>query len=391
MLTINSSTMHTTSPSTPIRRTQGKSLRINKKALIFSLAYHPVVGGAEIAVKEITDRISDIQFDIITFRFDKNHRAIEKFGNCTVYRISTPKNFFPFKALFIAIKLHKTHSYDFIWAIMANWAGLAALFFKLRFPEVSYILSLQEGDSLQYIKKKVWFIYPLFKKIFTKADKIQAISNFLAQWAVQMGYKGDLAVIPNGVDITKFNNVQSRALDKDNVVLITTSRLVGKNAVGDIIDAMKFLPESVSLKILGIGPLERVLKSRVKSLKLENRVEFLGFIPTQEIPAYLCQADIFIRPSLSEGMGNSFIEAMAASLPVIATPVGGIVDFLKDGETGLFCEVNNPESIAEKVMEYINNPELASQVVKNARKMVEEKYNWNLIANEMKTRIFDKV
>jgi glycosyltransferase involved in cell wall biosynthesis len=97
-------------------------------------------------------------------------------------------------------------------------------------------------------------------------------------------------------------------------------------------------------------------------------------------------------------MGNSFIEAMAAGLPVIATPVGGIVDFMKDpsnisgqAATGLFCNVNNPKSIADKVMKYINNQEFTFQIVKNARKMVEEKYDWDLIAGEMKRQVFDKV
>jgi glycosyltransferase involved in cell wall biosynthesis len=372
----------------------------SKKALIFSFAYYPVVGGAEIAVKEITDRISDtslngtvgqVEFDIITFRFDKNHPEKEKFGNCTVYRINTPKNFFPFKALFIAVKLHKAHPYNFIWAIMANWAGLAALFFKFRFPQVPYVLSLQEGDSLQYINKKVWFIYPLFKKIFTKADKIQAISNYLAEWARNMGYKGVVEVIPNGVDMSKFMNKESRIMNNVQIKLITTSRLVEKNAVSDIIKALKFLPTNVVLEILGTGPLEKSLKLEVIKLGLDHRVEFLGFIKHEEIPQHLHEADIFIRPSISEGMGNSFIEAMAAGLPVIATPVGGIIDFVSDGETGLFCEVNKPETIANCVKRLIKEDDLRHKLINNGLKLSKERYNWNLIAKEMKSRVFDHI
>src|SRR3989338_11038802 len=202
-------------------------LTTSKRILIFSLAYHPMVGGAEIAVKEITDRIPDIEFDMITMRFDKIDLPKEKIGNCTIYRISTSKNLYPFKALFLGIKLHKSKSYDAIWAIMANWAGFAALFFKFRFPQVSYVLTLQEGDPLSYIKRKVWFIYPLFRHIFLRADVIQTISKYLADWARDMGYKGRVEVIPNGVDVKKFTaDVQSRALNKGNITLITTSRLV---------------------------------------------------------------------------------------------------------------------------------------------------------------------
>ena len=356
-----------------------------KRVLIFSLAYHPMVGGAEIAIKEITDRISEIEFDVITLRFKKEHPKIEKIGNCTIYRINTSKNLYPIKALFLANKLHKNRSYDAVWAIMANWAGFAALFFKFRFPQVPFILTLQEGDPISYIKRKVWFVYPLFKKIFLKADTIQAISNYLADWASDMGYKGQVIVIPNGVDVNRFK-IQDSGF-RNNKILITVSRLVKKNGVADIIKALKHLPEDVKLKVLGSGPLESELKLLATGLP----VEFVGSVSQEDIPKYLHNADTFVRPSLSEGFGISFIEAMAAGLPVIATPVGGIVDFLKDGETGLFCEVNNPESIATQVKKLIDNDKLRESIVKNARKMVEEKYDWNLVAKRMKEEIFDKV
>jgi len=361
-------------------------LTTSKRILIFSLAYHPMVGGAEIAVKEITDRIPDIEFDMITMRFDKIDLPKEKIGNCTIYRISTSKNLYPFKALFLGIKLHKSKSYDAIWAIMANWAGFAALFFKLRFPQVSYVLTLQEGDPIPYIKHKVRFVYPLFKRIFLRADIIQTISNYLADWARETGYEGKLKVIPNGVNVEKFMSVgQSRASTKRAIVLITVSRLVEKNGIQDIINALKFLPKNVKLKILGVGPLESNLKSMATGLP----VEFLDLVPQDEIPKYLHDADIFVRPSLSEGMGSSFIEAMAAGLPVIATPVGGILDFLKDGETGLFCKIKNPRSIAEQVERLINNSNLRQKLSENGQKLVREKYDWDLVAKRMKEEIFD--
>ena len=102
------------------------------------------------------------------------------------------------------------------------------------------------------------------------------------------------------------------------------------------------------------------------------------------MPPYLHISDIFVRPSLSEGLGNSFLEAMAAGIPVIATPVGGIPDFLVDGETGLFCEVNNPHSIAQKVEKLIKDRESRDYIIKNAREMVLQKYSWERVAGEMR-------
>ena len=375
-----------------------------KKILIFSIAYVPFVGGAELAVKEITSRISDIQFDMITLQFDKNLVKVEQIGNINVYRIRSSKLFFPFAAFSKALVLYKENKYRLIWAVMANRAGLAALFFKIFHPKVKFLLTLQEGDAPDYPKKQMglfWFVLkPLFKAIFTKADYIQTISNYLAVWARNMGYKGRLEIVPNGVDLQKFkiqnskfkiNELKQELGIKDNdKILITTSRLVEKNAIGDIIEALKYLPENIKFLILGEGPLKENLKSKIKNLKLENRVLLMGHIEPHKVPNYLAISDIFVRPSLSEGLGSSFLEAMAAGVPVIATRVGGIPDFLKNGETGLFCEVRNPQSIAEKVMGYLNNPSRTNKIVENAQKLIRENYDWDLIAQKMGA-IFNKL
>jgi glycosyltransferase involved in cell wall biosynthesis len=368
----------------------------NKRVLIFSLAYFPLVGGAEVAVKEITDRLRDHRFDMITLRFDKKHEEFEALGNIHVYRIGGSKNLFPFKAFLLARKLHAKNSYTHIWSIMANWAGFAALFFKMAYPSVRYVLTLQEGDPISYIKRKVLFVYPLFKKIFTRADKVQAISTYLGKWAKDMGYQGRVEVIPNGVDISKFESKNHKPAHGD-IFLITTSRLVEKNGIADVIDALTHLSENVKFEILGTGPLEAKLKNRVEKLGLDKRVLFLGLVDQSKIPMHLHAANISIRPSLSEGMGNSFIEAMAAGLPVIATQVGGIPDFLSDPDksphkppTGLFVGVHDPESIAKAVMRLMKDNRLRETLVANAKRLVRDRYSWDLIAEEMRSRVFAK-
>jgi glycosyltransferase involved in cell wall biosynthesis len=363
-----------------------------RRILIFSLAYHPVVGGAEVAIKEITDRIPEAEFDMVTLRFDREHKSFERMGNVNVYRINSSKNLFPFKAFLFASQLHRDRRYKTVWAMMANWAGFAAVFFKMRYPHVRYVLSLQEGDPLPYIERKVRPVWPLFKKIFVKADTVQAISRYLSDWAKKMGHAGPVLVIPNGVDAEKFDG---KPIEHKGVVLITTSRLVEKNGVGDVIESLMDLPHKVKFRIVGSGPLLPKLSARVKELMLEDRVEFVGFVDQRGIPKLLHEADIFIRPSLSEGMGNSFIEAMAAGLPVIATPVGGIPDFLVDPDrtpnrapTGLYVEVRDPKGIARQVERLMGNPQLRETLIANGKRLAREKYDWDLIADEMKRKVF---
>jgi glycosyltransferase involved in cell wall biosynthesis len=367
-----------------------------KRILIFSVAYIPFIGGAEIAVKEITDRIDDVDFDMITLNLDGKQKPQEKIGKVMVYRIGSTGKFskfvFPFTAARLATRLHKDRSYVAIWSIMASFGGFAGLFFKERFPEVPFLLTLQEGDPLDEIKRKVRFVWPLFKKIFTKADRIQTISTYLAGFAHDMHATAPVTVIPNGVALDLFSkpadeNFVATLHKKWNVeagdtVLITTSRLVEKNAVDDIIAALLLLPKTTKLIIVGIGPLESNLRNQVTTLGLTDRVFFEGFVHYSNIPNYLAASTIFIRPSRSEGMGNSFIEAMAAGIPVIATRVGGIPDFLTDGETGLFCEVNNPQSIQETVEKLTVDQTLRTHLIQTARERVQD-FDWAKIARRM--------
>jgi glycosyltransferase involved in cell wall biosynthesis len=372
-----------------------------KRILIFSTAYFPFVGGAEVAIKEITNRIGgDIEFDLITTRLDGNLKKVEKVGAINVYRIGIglpimDKLLVPFRGAILAAKLNKKNKYDFFWPVMASFASGAPYIVNIARQllgknKVPIVLTLQEGDSERRLKYRWLGLIDLsWKLALQRTDILTAISQYLLNRSRNFGYKGRAELIPNGVDIKKFESGQHSVLTKDKVVIVTTSRLVEKNAVGDIIESLKYLPENVELNIIGIGPLESELKLKVKSLQLEARVKFLGLIKHEDIPDYLHVSDIFIRPSLSEGMGNSFIEAMATGIPVIATPVGGIVDFLNDGETGLFCKVKDPASIAEQVKRLMGNKDLREKIVTSARKMVSEKYDWNLIAQNMKERVFN--
>lgn len=367
-----------------------------KRILIFSTAYLPLVGGAEIAVKELTDRLAGFNFDLITARLEKKLAKQEKIGQVTVYRVGLGCKFdkflLPWLGANLARKLHRVKKYDLIWAIMASFGGLAALFFKKKNLKTPYLLTLQEGDTPEHIYSRAKWLGPYYKKMFTQADFITAISRYLKDFGLEQGATAPIAIVPNGVNVEKFNlpaggqKLKSELNIKDSEkIIITVSRLVKKNGVGDIIEAMRYLPVNVKLLIIGTGELELNLKSQISNLKLADRVIMLGEIKNEEVPGYLSVADVFIRPSLSEGQGIAFLEAMAAGLPVIATPVGGIVDFLRDGETGLFCEARNPKSIALKIEILSENKELTDAIKINARELVIKNYNWDLIAKKMES------
>ncbi|MBI4119955.1 MAG: glycosyltransferase family 4 protein [Parcubacteria group bacterium] len=376
------------------------------RILIFSLAYFPLVGGAEIAVKEIADRLGDVfDFDLITLGFGKDWPKEEKIGQTRVFRVKKgfilPKLTFALKGAILAHKLHSRSQYQLIWPIMAAYAGLAGLLFKFLHPKIPLLLTLQEGDSESHILKRVGVFYPLWRLIFKKADYIQAISNYLAGFARRHGARCPVEIVPNGVNLKNFqfpiSNFQlnskfqtsSKFQAPSSKTIITTSRLVYKNGIDILIRAaadLKFQAPSSKFQVLivGDGPDRSKLEKLAADLAVSDRIKFVGHIDPDLIPGYLAQADIFVRPSRSEGLGNSFLEAMAAGLPIVGTAVGGITDFLKDGETGLVCQVDDSNDLAEKIVKVLSDAELSHKLAENGRRLVETGYSWDKIASKMK-------
>ena len=352
---------------------------------VFSLAYQPFVGGAEIAVKEISDRLGDFQFSVFTHKFNKDWREYEKNGSTEIFRL-TPASFaekiaYVFKAWLAAEKEHRKAPFRAIWGVMAAYAGFAALLFKIRHPKIPFILTLQEGDTEDHILKRVGILYPFWQMVFKKADRIQVISNYLADFARRHGATCPIEVVPNGADVTRASVIKKPRKSGKNrsKVVITTSRLVRKNGVDTILAAANLLKTKAEFWILGEGPERSLLELQAAGLN----VKFLGHVEPSEVLPYLAGADVFARPSRSEGLGNSFLEAMSVGLPIIGTPVGGIPDFLKDGETGLFVKVEDPKDLAQKIDLLLTDKKLHGKLSRNGKKLVSSKYSWDKIAGDM--------
>ncbi len=402
-----------------------------KRVLIFSLAYQPFFGGAELAIKEITDRLDpkEFEFEMITLRFDTKLPKVEKIGNVTVHRIGFAatnvkvsdralpfackmgKVLLPITSFLKASALHREKPFDMTWAMMANQAAFGALLFKYANPRVPYFLELQDGNSLAQMKQRqpiLRFLWSLYRRIYLKADVIKAISHFIERLTREVGYNGKLLVIPNGVDMSKFSAPiaeddlaemkQKYGKKMGDIFLFTASRLVLSRGVEDVIRSLPHLPAQVKFLIAGDGEDRGKLEAIAQESGVRDRVIFAGQANHSQIPALLKISDIFVRPSIIEGMGSAFVEAFAAGIPVVATPVGGIPDFLFDPDanpdmepTGIFCQVRDPESVAHAVKRYISDPACTARIAKNAKELAAARYDWDMIAREMREQIFLRV
>ncbi|MFH0922124.1 MAG: glycosyltransferase family 4 protein [Fibrobacterota bacterium] len=363
---------------------------------IFATSHLPFVGGSQIAVDEITKRLPEHKFFLFCPRLSKNLPKNETINNTVIFRLGIGRNID--KYLFIVLgpllALRTVGSRAMIWAIMFNYGGLGALVYHyLTFKRNRFVLTLQEAADKSYFKKQAGLFYFLIKPIFLNATHIQAISKFTMSVAREIGYKGNnYSIIPNGVDIVKFRSdidmkTRTQLMDRYNIpgtarVLFTASRLSAKNAIGDVIDALHLLPAHYIFIIAGSGEQEGLIRSKIDTYKLADRVHLLGDIAHEEIVRILNISHIFIRPSLREGLGNAFLEAMATGLPVVATPVGGINDFLVHEETGIAVEPKNIESIKNGILAYEDNTRY-QRIRANGLKMVSERFTWDIVAKEM--------
>lgn len=367
-----------------------------KRAIIFSTTYFPLVGGAEVAMKEVTDRMKDWEFDLICARIQPGLAQTEQMGKIMVYRVGFgipfDKYLLPLLGPIQAMMVPGRKS-GVIWSLMASYGGFAALVYCTIRRSSKMLLTLQEGDPLEHYANRVGRLAFLHKRIFERANSVQAISNFLAQWATKMGYPAKPDIVPNGVDIERFTKRISsearRALrtslgyGETDTVIVTASRLSLKNGIDDLIRSLVALPEQYKVLILGEGEDREKLHSLVSQKGLQARVQFVGKKGHDELPQLLQASDIFCRASLSEGLGNSFLEAMAAGLPIIGTPVGGIPDFLTDGETGVFCQPNDPASIGVAAKRIQEENGLREKLIQQGEVLVRERFNWDGIAQRI--------
>jgi glycosyltransferase involved in cell wall biosynthesis len=400
---------------------------MSNRVLIFSLAYYPrFIGGDAVAIKEITDRIdsSDIEFHMVTLRFDSSLPKEEKIGNVTVHRIgwskkdATPTDFkhfplyytkviFQFSAVFKAILLHRKFHFNAVWAMMAHSAGVPAAVFNMLYPDIPFVLTLQEGDPPEYIEKTMRPLRFFFNRSFTRATVVQTISNFLADWARRRGFNGPLEVIPNGASVDLSKKYSESELDEyknkigkkeGDIFVVSVSRLVHKNGLDDIVRALPSLPQNIKLLLVGEGPDKEMLDELASNLKVSERVVFTGHVDRTETAKYRAVSDIFCRPSRSEGMGNSFASAMASRLPIIATQEGGLADFIFDAKrnpdketTAWVVDKDSPEQIKDAILVIIAHPEQVKNVTNICYKLITEVYNWDFISKHMRERVFARV
>lgn len=370
------------------------------------LHYKPIIGGMELFIKNLAERLSDqAEIWVITGRVKGRSRQerdcgvrILRTSPCSLGDLSGTHFFYIFTAwpfiFFQSWRLIKKERIDLLHC-HGFFSGLIGWLLG-RITKVPYIITVQGGDlNTFYPPYLAGIVRRLEGVVYRNAALCNAASRSLMDYFAGFGVLANkIILIPNGVDVDNFQprDEQSKRKEREKLglrnkyLLITVCRLEKVKGIGYLIGALPYLErDDFQLWIAGSGSQEEPLKKMVIDLGLKEKVKFLGALSHQDLPFYLSLADIFILPSLAEGFGASFLEAMACGLPVIGTPVGGIPDFLQDYQTGLFCQQQNSQSIAQKVIELLEHPALAQKLGQTARQLVLDRFAWpSIIATMLK-------
>ena len=208
------------------------------------------------------------------------------------------------------------------------------------------------------------------------AHRVVANSNAAARVLEGEGIAPDrIHVIPNGVTIERF---APRAEPRPITTIITVANLRQEKAHEVLLAAAaQLMPRHPQLRflIVGDGPRAAELRALAKTLGVAAQVSFLGH--REDVPELLAQSDIYVLPSRSEAFPNGAIEAMAAGLPVIASRVGGLLDLIDDGRTGLLVQPDQPGALVEALESLLMSPARAALLGAAAREDVTQRYSFD--------------
>ena len=221
-------------------------------------------------------------------------------------------------------------------------------------------------------------IIAVLEKInYNLSDKIVVYSEGLIRQLRLRKYKNKISIAyEHFVDFNEFK-IKKQLDERDNLVGYT-GRLSEEKGVFNFVKAIpEIIKKRGDLEFLigGDGQLRDEIERYLEGENLNDKVKLPGWVPREEFLTYLNELKLFVLPSYTEGLPHTILEAMACGTPVLATPVGAIPDVIKDGETGFIMENNSPECIAENIVRALAHPNI-NEITKNARALVEEKYNY---------------
>jgi colanic acid/amylovoran biosynthesis glycosyltransferase len=235
-------------------------------------------------------------------------------------------------------------------------------------------------------------------KLIENAAAVVTVSDFAVRLLQERFPQsaGKVHRVYNGVDLSRF---QPSDFGSRPPAIISIGRLIEKKGFGDLISACALLRSrgrAFTCSIIGEGPLEETLRAQIAAEGLEKSVELTGPQTQEQIASRLAHATIFALPCTREadgGMDNLptvIMEAMAAGLPVVSTPLGGIPEMVEPGVNGELVPERDPEALSAAIERLISDPEQARRFGNRGREIAREKFSIEESARQLR-QLFEKI
>lgn len=198
------------------------------------------------------------------------------------------------------------------------------------------------------------------------ADEVVCVSSLLRKRLEECGVSSRMSVILNGFNI----RYKAGSVPKDPMHMIQVGNLIPRKKTDVTIQAVEKLKkefDGIQLTVIGSGEEREKLELLCEQMGLTDSVTFTGQLPNQQVHAKLAEASVFVMPSVREGFGIVYLEAMAAGCVVIGTEGEGIADLVEHGVNGYLVPADDPDAIVRVVKACINDPEGTAKVAKNGQ------------------------
>jgi glycosyltransferase involved in cell wall biosynthesis len=298
-----------------------------------------------------------------------------------------------------AARLARRHRYDVVhvhWPMPHALLGFAAR----RATGVPVICSFH-GVELTWTQAELRPLAPLLRWIIRSADAVTANSTYTADMIRDL-HDREVHRIAFGsavdVETADAGGASDGALDDGPLSLLFVGRLVERKGVRYLLDALALARARapVELRIVGDGPLRAALEAHAHEVGVADIVTFEGFVDDETLRERYRACDVLALPAIvdekgdTEGLGVVLIEALAHGRPAIASRVGGIVDVVRDGETGILVEPGDPPALADAIVRLAECPELRGRLGAQGRSRVRAEFSWAAIIPRLRA-LYDDV
>jgi glycosyltransferase involved in cell wall biosynthesis len=288
-------------------------------------------------------------------------------------------------------KVDVIHAHD--WLVATAAIGLKHVFRKPLFATMhSTETGRRNGIHFDYERMihetEAWLTYEAWKVICCSDYMVSHV-----QWAFGLP-QDKLIMVPNGVNFEVYSKHENEdlthfrtkfALPEEKIVLFV-GRLVYEKGAQVLVNAVPKVLDKVNAKfiIVGNGYMKDQLSGLVRGMGLAHKVMFTGFIEDETLRRLQTCADVSVVPSLFEPFGIVALEAMAAKSPIVVSDTGGLSEIVEHDITGIKVYVGNPDSLAWGITRMLTDEGHANWMRANAYNKIQERYDWNKIAQQTK-------